>query len=87
MSHLPANEDQKEPVAIPYKDLSADALRGVIESFVLREGTEYGERDFTLDQKVTCVLRQLERGEARIYFDPNTETIDIVVPLTRLIYR
>jgi len=54
-------------------------LRGVLESFVLREGTEYGERDVSLDQKVAQVTRQLQRGEARIVFDPESETIDIVV--------
>jgi uncharacterized protein len=54
-------------------------LRGVLESFVLREGTEYGERDVSLDQKVAQVTRQLQRGEAQIVFDPETESIDIVV--------
>ena len=68
-----------EPIFVPYSELSEDALRGVLESFVLREGTEYGERDVSLDQKVAQVTRQLERGEARIVFDPESETIDIVV--------
>jgi uncharacterized protein YheU (UPF0270 family) len=47
---------------------------------VLREGTEYGERDVSLDQKVAQVERQLQRGEAQIVFDPESQTIDIVVP-------
>jgi uncharacterized protein YheU (UPF0270 family) len=46
---------------------------------VLREGTEYGERDFSLEQKLAHVYRQLERAEARIVFDPDTQTIDIVL--------
>jgi uncharacterized protein YheU (UPF0270 family) len=54
-------------------------LRGVLESFVLREGTEYGERDVCLDQKVAQVTRQLQRGEAQIVFDPQSETIDVRV--------
>ena len=54
-------------------------MRGVLESFVLREGTEYGERDVSLDQKVAQVTRQLQRGEAQIVFDPETESIDVVV--------
>ncbi len=69
----------QEPVAIPHSELTADALRSVIESFVMREGTEYGATDFSLEQKVAHVMRQLERNEARIMFDPNSETIDIVV--------
>jgi len=72
-------DEPQEPVVVPYAELSSGALQGVLESFVLREGTDYGEREHSLDQKVAHVLRQLERGEAKIMFDPNTETIDIVV--------
>lgn len=68
-----------DPIVIPYRDLSDTALRGVLESFVLREGTDYGEREVSLDQKVAHVLRQLERGEAHIVFDAALESIDIVV--------
>lgn len=67
------------PIVVPHEQLSPDALRGVIEAFVLREGTEYGERDVSLDVKVAQVLRQLQRGEAQIVFDPASEEIGIVV--------
>lgn len=67
------------PVVVPHGELSAAALRGVIESFVLREGTEYGTHDVGLEVKVAQVRRQLERGEAHILFDPATETIDIAL--------
>jgi uncharacterized protein YheU (UPF0270 family) len=70
--------DAPEPVEIPLAALAPDVLRGVIEAFVLREGTDYGERERTLEEKVADVRRQLERGEARIVFDPETETVDIV---------
>ncbi len=73
------SSEHGEPVVVPYRELSEEALRGVVESFVLREGTEYGERDFSLDQKVAQVLSQLRRGEAQITFDPRTETVDIMV--------
>ncbi len=68
-----------EPVVVPHTELSPELLRGVVESFVLREGTDYGEREASLEQKVAAVVRQLERGEARILFDPCSESIDIVV--------
>lgn len=67
------------PVIVPHEELSPDALRGVIEAFVLREGTEYGERDVSLDVKVSQVMRQLQRGEAQIVFDLESEEIGIVV--------
>jgi uncharacterized protein YheU (UPF0270 family) len=72
------DEQTTEPVIIPHGELSEGALQGVIESFVLREGTDYGEREVALEQKVVHVLRQLERGEARIVFDPASGSIDIV---------
>jgi uncharacterized protein YheU (UPF0270 family) len=64
---------------VPHTELSAAALRGVIDSFVLREGTDYGERDVPHETKVAQVLRQLERGEARIMFDPLTQGVSIVL--------
>ena len=78
-------EDDRErppPVAVPHTELSEEALRGVAESFVLREGTDYGERDVSHEQKVAQVIRQLERGEARIMFDPLDSSVTIV-PVTQ----
>ena len=69
-------------VEIPPRDLSDEALRGVIESFVLREGTDYGQRDYSLEEKIAAVTRQLERGEAVIVFDPETGTVSIVATST-----
>ncbi|HEY2035983.1 MAG TPA: YheU family protein [Steroidobacteraceae bacterium] len=66
---------------MPHGELSTEALHGVIESFVLREGTDYGEREYSLEQKVAQVRAQLERGQARIVFDPESSTLTIeVVP-------
>jgi uncharacterized protein YheU (UPF0270 family) len=71
--------DVPEPIFVPHAELSSDALLGVIEAFVLREGTDYGMHEYSLEQKVVHVRRQLERGEARILFDPLTSSVDIVV--------
>jgi len=70
--------ERPEPVEIPLDALSAELLRAVIESFVGREGTDYGERERTLEEKVADVRRQLESGEARVVFDPESESVDIV---------
>jgi uncharacterized protein len=59
------------------KSLSMEALRGVVEAFVLREGTDYGHRDYSLDQKCAQVERQLEAGLAEIWFDPETSSVEI----------
>ena len=62
---------------VPVQEAEAELLRAVIEAFVLREGTEYGAREYTLDEKVAHVELQLRRGEARIVYDPNTQSVDI----------
>jgi uncharacterized protein YheU (UPF0270 family) len=67
-----------EPVVVPYTELAADLLHAVVESYVLREGTDYGEKEFSLEDKVAHVISRLKRGEARIVFDPGTETVSII---------
>ncbi len=63
---------------IPYTELSGDALRGVIEEFVSREGTEYGQREYTLEDKINRVVRQLESGEVKLFFDEQSQTCNLV---------
>ena len=63
---------------IPYTELSGDALRGVIDEFVSREGTEYGQREYTLEDKIKRVVRQLESGEVKLFFDEQSQTCNLV---------
>tara|TARA_R110002110_G_scaffold172130_4_gene374758 strand:+ start:162 stop:368 length:207 start_codon:yes stop_codon:yes gene_type:complete len=62
---------------ISWQDLTVDALDGVIEDFVTREGTEYGVHEVSLANKVAAVRGQLERGEAVIVFDLETDSCTI----------
>ena len=64
-------------IEIPFSELSAIALAGVIDAFILREGTDYGHQDIDMDTKRARVRRQLENGQAAIYFYPENEHIDI----------
>ena len=63
---------------IPLDAVSDEALAGIIEDFVLREGTDYGHTNFSLTQKCAAVRRQLQRGEAKLVFDAGTQTPNIV---------
>ena len=65
-------------VLIPYTELSAELLRAVVESFVLREGTDYGERELSLDEKVARMIVSLKTGEASIVFDADTDSVTIL---------
>jgi uncharacterized protein len=80
-------DEPQQAVVVPHSLLPADTLRAVVESFVLREGTEYGARDFTLDEKVAHVIAQLERGVAQVVFEPESQSVDIVilVPASRTV--
>ena len=63
---------------IPWQDLSPEALDNLIESFVLREGTDYGEHERSLEQKVADVRRQLQSGEAVLVWSELHETVNIM---------
>lgn len=69
--------EEAQPVEVPHSLLSSDALRGVAEAFVLREGTDYGAKEFTHEEKVAQVLSALERDEALILFDPASNSVTL----------
>ena len=73
-----AAPDAQACVEVPLDSLGDATLRAVIESFVNREGTDYGARERSFEDKIADVRRQLERGTARIVFDPETESVNIV---------
>lgn len=62
---------------IPIETLEADTLNNLIEAFVLREGTEYGEQDVSLDTKVKQVLEALKKGDAVLVYSELHESVDI----------
>ncbi|GAC1303465.1 MAG: YheU family protein [Steroidobacteraceae bacterium] len=72
------SEEDAKSVLVPYTELAPEVLHAVVESYVLREGTDYGEREFSLAEKVAHVIGRLERGEAQIVFDPESASVGIV---------
>jgi uncharacterized protein YheU (UPF0270 family) len=69
---------EDEATEIDPNDLTEEALRGLAESFVAREGTDYGLHEKTWEEKVDAVMRQIERGEARIVFDAETQSATLI---------
>ena len=69
---------EEDAVEIPHTALQSETVRSLAEEFVTRDGTDYGEVEKTLDEKVERLMVQLESGEAKIYFDAESETINIV---------
>lgn len=65
-------------VKVPYDQLSSEALNGVIEEFVTRDGTDYGEVEIPLATKIAQVLAQLKSGMVVIVFDQKSESSTIL---------
>lgn len=63
---------------VPPERLSAEALQGVIEEFITREGTDYGELEFSLADKVEQVRAQLKTAIVQIVFDVRLETCTLM---------
>ncbi|WP_299072143.1 YheU family protein [uncultured Paraglaciecola sp.] len=63
---------------IPINDLAEETLLNIIEGFVLREGTEYGEAEVSLQDKVHQVLSQLKMGEILLVYSELHETVNII---------
>jgi hypothetical protein len=65
-------------VAVPVARLQADVLQALLEEFACRDGTDYGERECSLQQKVDDLRRQIAGGELQLLFDTESEHWDLV---------
>lgn len=74
----PKSESAAPPIEVPLEALSPEALNGVIEGFVLQEGTDYGREEVSLAKKIEQVRRQIERGDVKIVFDPDSESVGLL---------
>lgn len=66
-------------IQVPYQRLSDEALTGIIEEFISREGTDYGDYGFSFADKKAQVMQQLEKDIVVILFDPSTETCTLAL--------
>ena len=65
-------------IEVPATSLAVETLRAIIESFIVREGTDYGDADYSLDNKVDQVRRQLDRGEVLLMWDEVLESCNLI---------
>lgn len=63
---------------IPWQQINNKTLNNLIEYFVLREGTDYGEKEFLLSQKVDDILKQLRNEEVVLIWSELHENINII---------
>lgn len=65
-------------MVIPPNSLSAEALQGVLEEFISRDGTDYGGYEWSLEDKVNHLKPQVLRGDVLIVFDAVLESVTLV---------
>ena len=66
-------------MVIPYQKLQHETLINLIKEFVMREGTDYTHNDYSIEMKIEAVFKQLKDGRAKIVFDDEEQTFNIIV--------
>ena len=63
---------------IPFDQLSPEALAGVIDQYISRDGVDSGHVDTSFADKRAMVHRMLKSGKALLLYDTAHETCNIV---------
>ncbi len=63
---------------IPWQQLNTETLHRLIESYVLREGTDYGDEEVPLADKTQAVLVQIQQGQVLILYSELHESVDLL---------
>ena len=71
-------DNAEEGVDIPLEQINPDTLRNMVAEFVTREWADLGDSDYTLDDKIAQVLKQLHDNRAKVVFDLTSESWNIV---------
>lgn len=65
-------------VQVPVSRLAADTLQSLLEEYASRDGTDYGERECSLAEKVDQLKLQLGRDELVLVYDQDSEEWDLL---------
>lgn len=64
---------------IPHQQLDPETLQNLLEEYATRDGTDYGEREVSLVDKVANLRRQLEKKTVVIWFEPGEESVNLIL--------
>ena len=65
-------------VEVPLERLDEQILRALLEEFSSRDGTDYGNRETTLEERVGQLSHRLKISELAILYDADSEQWDLV---------
>jgi len=63
---------------VPHQQIPNELLTKLLDSFINREGTDYGHVELALEEKRANLKQLLQRGEAFIAYDGETETFNLL---------
>jgi uncharacterized protein YheU (UPF0270 family) len=63
---------------IPADAVDSETLQSLVESFILREGTDYGEVEVSMQEKVDQIIEQLRLGDIVIEYSEEHESVNII---------
>ncbi len=72
------HEPLSPPIEVPKESLNPETLQALIESYIFREGTDYGREEVEHSKKIEQVQKQIRTGSVKIIFDPNSESVTLV---------
>jgi len=70
--------DGPKYINIEPKSLSSEAMEGLIKEFILREGTDYGTKVYTLEEKVQKIYNQINSNYVSIVYDIENESTTLI---------
>lgn len=63
---------------IPADQIQTDTLNNILEEFINREGTDYGDVEYDLTSKVNQLRPKVLRGDILIVFDEKLESVTLM---------
>lgn len=67
-----------EQMLVPWQELPSGTLTALIEEYVSRDGTDYGEQEVPVETRVKQVHSALERNRLVIWFDEKSQTVTLL---------
>ncbi|MCH9691132.1 MAG: YheU family protein [Gammaproteobacteria bacterium] len=64
---------------IPYQQLNTETLQNLLEEYATRDGTDYGELEISLPERVSNLRNQLHKQEILIWFEPVEHSINLIL--------
>lgn len=72
------NDEEESYLIISLKQISPEALEGLIEEFILREGTDYGHTEISLKDKKKRIYSQIQAQDVKIVYSSKTEDCTLI---------